>query len=131
MPIMNLSSGLKSILNDNTHEYYLTGSRFFGTYTPVSDWDFFTKDTPDTRSYLESCGFERLEHSRYSDDPTITVVYRYTPSIESLSVSVWIDVQLVENPDRKRKAQELIKWMGINNPSEITWRKALSYTDSH
>lgn len=38
-------------------EMTLTGSRFFGTERPDSDWDYFAQDSPEARGELEHAGF--------------------------------------------------------------------------
>jgi hypothetical protein len=46
-------------LNSNP-EFMLTGSRAFGYGSEESDWDYFTKDTPEVINYLTMIGFVPL-----------------------------------------------------------------------
>lgn len=41
-------------------QFFLTGSRFFGTATEDSDWDYFTEDTPEARKVLEMEGYAEV-----------------------------------------------------------------------
>jgi hypothetical protein len=41
-------------------DFYLTGSRYFGTESSDSDWDFFTTDSEVLRDWLRVCGFKRI-----------------------------------------------------------------------
>jgi len=95
--------------------FWLTGSRFFGTAKPESDWDFYASatehDSKDTsiRTFLAELGFFLLGPFDYNvdgayNDDNCAYVYRWRgPGTEQ------IDVQLQENVDLKHKAQELLR----------------------
>lgn len=87
-----------SILRESSFEFHLTGSRFFGTATQGSDWDFFVQDSPEVQKWLISRNANQVKHPLYE-----------TPT------SVWIlngiHIQLVEDVQAKIKAQNLIlRW---------------------
>ncbi len=78
--------------------FYLTGSRFFRSYTDSSDYDFFTADDPDTEELLLKRGFVVHSESSYLDSETNKV----------LRHPLGIDVQLVVDVFRKSKAQAIL-----------------------
>ena len=124
MTIVNRKKSTEEVLIDalrnSEFEFYLTGSRFFLTHKPSSDWDFFTKDCEEVRRFLTNFGF-RPEAGEYSDKLT-TTVYRQP----------FIDVQLVSDVECKRIAQEILR---ISPPSENfvsrtqTWNFAFSIAE--
>ncbi len=56
------------------HPFYLTGSRFFGGVTDISDWDFFALYSEELRSQLLDYGFEPNDSEAYSIDTEIIEV---------------------------------------------------------
>ena len=48
-------------------DFNLTGSRFFGTPTPTSDYDFFAENTPKVREWLESKNFKNISEEVYNN----------------------------------------------------------------
>ena len=88
-------------LNSSTYKFVLTGSRFFGTCRPESDWDFFTDNGEAIQQYLVSYGFKRLETSSYVDS-SIVEVLRHPDGV---------DVQLVEDAGLKAAAQQILAGM--------------------
>lgn len=92
--------------------FCLTGSRFFGTSTSSSDYDFFTDAA--CAPFLVSLGFTR-EGSAYGLDPNIEAVYRHPTGV---------DVQIVPDAAHKQAAQRLLLAMGCTYPSLWDWRKA-------
>lgn len=93
------------------HQFYLTGSRFFGNNTKSSDWDFFVQDSFDVRNWLAINGFKINKNSKYYSDGFCIDVYR-----KHIQYSTWIDVQVVSDASLKLKAQDLIK----NNVPPVT-----------
>jgi len=86
---------------------YLTGSRFFGTEVPSSDWDFFTADSPATRAYLQKEGFTEPRTKQYASPDVVTVfrkVGRGTPGF---------DVQIVKDVTVKSAVQQMLKTTGM------------------
>jgi len=83
--------------------FYLTGSRFFGNVTEKSDWDFFVKDSPEVREFLESICFsyEYQGNSGYKDAFLTTVMYSRIPR--------GIHVQLINEVELKVKVQNYLK----------------------
>jgi len=83
-------------------ELYLTGSRFFGTATKGSDWDFMLQDEENLthESFLKEMGFKPEDGGRYPD---------------LLTTEVWwcdelrAHVQIVKDVRVKLLAQEAIK----------------------
>lgn len=73
--------------------FYLTGSRFFGTQRPDSDWDFFTDDFF-LQQELKRNGWTQLkENAQYAE-----TTYSKGP----------VHLQIVPNADRKRQVQTLL-----------------------
>ena len=131
--IENLVSFYPAIVNriiESDIKFYQTGSRYFGTSTDDSDWDFFADDTIDTRRWLTDHGFICLsfyaDNNEYNIDPFCNAVYRQGK----------VDVQLVNNLDLKIKAQDLIKnkinvnWLRNKTIARVVWFSALSALDS-
>ena len=85
-------------------DFHLTGSRFFGTATETSDWDFFTQHCEVTKRWLSKNGFFTLTHSANSyNDQETKCVMRFT------SGSFQIDVQLVNDVKKKVRINNAIK----------------------
>lgn len=81
--------------------FFLTGSRYFGTATVYSDWDYFTKDTESIRGWLSSQGFSKLPRHSYLDKGTVEVWHANLHGME-------IDVQLCLDVMAKRVIQDLM-----------------------
>lgn len=91
-------------MTNSTVQFHLTGSRFFGTAKPGSDWDFFAEYNPNHVNALLTLGFIQLTSSTSSyNDQDTRAVFRYTSS------KINIDVQLVNDAARKQRIQEIIK----------------------
>ena len=78
---------------------YLTGSRYFGTDTPQSDWDFFISESEATNLPLH---FSEVKGSEYNGDPVVT--YILYSEILNCHIQVIPD-DLIE---KKKRAQEFI-----------------------
>jgi hypothetical protein len=61
-------------LNIHDQEFFLTGSRFFGTWNRDSDFDFYTLYLPKIESYLLGVGFLEAHDSSYDDALTKLVL---------------------------------------------------------
>lgn len=85
-------------LQDSTHEFYLTGSRFFGNCREDSDYDFFT-DIETSEDYLRSLGFSHRPSITYNDLNLIRVFTH--PS--------GIDIQFIRDLKSKIVAQNIIR----------------------
>lgn len=101
----------------STYTFYLSGSRFFGTNRPSSDWDYFVQ-MPMSDGYalfdeLRSFGFTKRRVTNYLDLNTL---------------EVWtcdnVDVQIVANVPFKRAAQMAFKRRGKLYPSREDWDAA-------
>jgi hypothetical protein len=89
------------LMESSEHRFYLTGSRYFGTSGPSSDWDFFVDgDIPDLDLWLMNAGFKVESPCIYSKHNT-TQVWRH--------MTLPIHVQLVEKAEKKNHIQSLIK----------------------
>src|SRR5688572_28844573 len=86
-------------MNQSVFVWYLTGSRFFGHNTEISDWDFFGEDSPEKRMWLEQNGFTVESETDYLDGFN-TVVYRHWTNVH---------VQLVQGAGEKDKVQQFLK----------------------
>lgn len=95
------------------NKFYLTGSRFFGSHSPHSDWDFFTSDSPALRAELTQRSFTPIPLSDPSyRDKYLTDVFRKTTS-EGLT----IDIQLYPDHEvvqAKLQAQRTIQILGAS-----------------
>ena len=78
-------------------EFYQTGSRFFGTHTSCSDFDFFATHTEELEDSLCSDGFV-LDKSGEYNDPSLVCVLRKGE----------VHVQLVLSALVKNNVQSLI-----------------------
>lgn len=88
------------LMEKSEFNFHLTGSRFFGTATEKSDYDFFIEDSEAVRTqlikwrfYIESTGIT------YADTQTIRI-YKHPDNIH---------IQLVRNVPLKEKAQSILK----------------------
>ena len=101
--IVNLgSAGL--LLDRSEFNFYLTGSRFFKTESPISDFDYFVQDSQEVRNFLHDNSFHTvgalgLVPPQYLDEQTVNVVYRDD-----------IHIQLVKDVTVKHQAQELLRF---------------------
>lgn len=93
-------------LEKSGYLFYLTGSRFFGNHKDYSDWDFFTKDTPEIRQQLVEWGFVEVPGGEYSCDPSCSKVFE---TVDSIAEKV-VHVQLITPHyfDVKRWAQDIL-----------------------
>lgn len=112
-------------------ELFLTGSRFFGTATESSDYDFYAQMHEDTRNALLRMGFkpvsDEFDFGEYNADPNIAEVLRYECNDNN-----HIDVQLVHNIEVKDTVQYLLQVMGVvteDVPKEKLkhWWQVLTY----
>lgn len=85
--------------------FYLTGSRFWGTAKDNSDWDLFVEDSDEIRNWLFQMGF-CSHRNRYAGDKECSGVLEYVSSVGHV-----IQVQLVRNILKKRKAQFILRRM--------------------
>jgi len=93
-----------SMLSNEVIRFHLTGSRFFGTARPESDWDFFTDYSVRTILFLRELGFSTLTESSSSyNDQETRMVMRF------LDGKIQIDVQLVNNSAKKVRINNAIK----------------------
>lgn len=75
----------------------LTGSRFFGTDRPDSDWDFFIQHSTDLVDHLTAWGWSKIGEA-YKDDPNTAAVYQKGN----------VQIQLVHDQKLKETLQQLI-----------------------
>ena len=106
-------------------DIYLTGSRFFRTSTPDSDWDFFLKDTAENRKWLTSLGFKTKNDrpdavSHYNDADLIEVMHYNRDGVA-------IDMQLVHDVGRRLRAQQLLKSWGLLHGNKANRSKIWSF----
>lgn len=114
MTIENISDITPSIVREffktDKFKFYLTGSRYFGSSGPLSDWDFFVEYTDEVEVFLKDLGFEDICNEDYLFDRVTNRTYRYQN----------VDVQLVINIEVKKKAQLLIKHHGLISANKKT-----------
>ena len=97
-----------------TYKFYLTGSRFFNTSSPLSDWDFFVGNSnppAELRSFLFSMGFRRDFDSISNYQPSITLIQ---PQVMLLKLKhIHIQVVPPEHLQEKIAAQQFLFENGI------------------
>lgn len=89
---------------DSPIDFYLTGSRYFGTNTASSDWDFYTPINTGTIIFLDALGF--VNDTKYYDADKVMKHH-----IEN------IHVQLVSNLEEKHRKQKKISELLETFPS--------------
>ncbi len=87
-------------LMNSQFSFYLTGSRYFNTNTPQSDWDFFVEKNEDVEEFLIDQGFFIDNQASYSDSSVYKV---YINPNDNVQVQVIFDAKL------KVLAQTVIK----------------------
>lgn len=95
------------LLSADSHIFSLTGSRFFGNATAVSDWDFFVLNSKSVRNFLESIGFSEI-----STEEMVDLGYdrsQFSHIYELKCSDGVIQVQCVQDCVGKKIAQEKIK----------------------
>ena len=107
-------------LATSTYTFYLSGSRFFGTNRPSSDWDYFVQ----MPKYDGGNGYALFDELR-----SFGFTKRYTTNYLDLNtLEVWtcdnVDVQVVANVPFKRAAQTAFKRCGKLYPSREDWDAA-------
>jgi hypothetical protein len=75
------------VLHDSDFLFYLTGSRFFETTHPNSDWDFFVANSDEVITFLQHNGFILDESPEY-EDCTIVQVYRHVQDVQDVHVQL-------------------------------------------
>ncbi len=110
--MITCNTGMMQVIQkmmENETEFFLTGSRAFGTSTVKSDFDFFTEHSTSTIVFLENLGFTKLD-KYYGDDEDVELfdsrtvtVYRWWGYREGQ-----VDVQFVKNVGVKIDAQAWI-----------------------
>lgn len=105
-------------LDSCAFKFYLTGSRFFGNTTQFSDYDFCVEYSSEVETFLKSYSFKKDDNSYYCSAIQQTVaVYKNGE----------VHVQLIENVERKLKAQEfLLKTKKLNGVSKRSKTKISS-----
>lgn len=92
-------------MGESDQEYFLTGSRFFGTHSQSSDYDFFTVYSEKMENDLKALGFTEITNHEYLDDHTFCKIYEFVDRMGT------IQIQLVKSEmiDAKIRAQKLLK----------------------
>ena len=114
---VNYQSAL-DVIRDSEFEFYLTGSRRFGTANRFSDYDFYTQDTQEVRDFLLQNDFLTIESSYF--DSNCTLVMRREN----------VDVQLRRNIELYTRAVEYLEkcpYLLDGTPQERTnvWNKVM------
>ena len=123
--IMNLSSGVPTMvqkLQSSPHEYYLTGSRFFGGVTKESDCDFFVANSPDVITELLNLGFIETPVS-YEEDKFNAEVFFHPPT----AIEPGYHVQFIKGDlmGEKLHRQQVLKVWGKLSLFPKTYHKLL------
>lgn len=97
------------MIQKHQHPFYLTGSRFFGGVTDISDWDFFALYSEELRSQLLDYGFEPDDNDTYSIDTEIIEVLSKNCFDPGTGRLVKVDVQLLKALEKKAAVQSALK----------------------
>jgi len=106
----DLVQNMLNELNRSRFIFHLIGSRYFSpTCDPIGeremDYDLYTQDNPEVRSYLESLGFSTVEDDiGYLGNPNQVSLYRVFAHTDK-----HIDVQLVLDVEAKNLVQKCLK----------------------
>jgi hypothetical protein len=84
--------------------FRLTGSRFFGTERPDSDWDYYGPDHWMIRAYLVLCGFSEVKRP-IEEGSDLRATY--------LNAKRKMHVQLRGRPDLRDEIQQAMKELDI------------------
>lgn len=114
--IHNMNAKLSSIIevmNQSTHDFYLTGSRFWNNHkNENADWDFFVNDSYEVRFFLKNLNFEFISNSStYSDGQCngLMEFYNEKPVPEKNDIiEEKIHIQLVINSSVKKEVQLIL-----------------------
>lgn len=137
--LAGMSVGITSLqivlanLQTSTFTFHLTGSRYFGTNSEYSDYDFFVQDdhlseydVSGVRYSLVDKGFN-LDFSHdcdYNEDISIVYVYKHPYGIH---------IQIVKDFEIKKKAQSSLFVNGASihlrdkSLAKVLWKTALMY----
>lgn len=119
-------------IRESSHQFYLTGSRFFGTATEGSDWDFFVKHSEEVALDLHKWGFQLVQGPRndnYKDKNTVVVFWHPLHRVH---------VQLVHDDVKKEKIQlamrvhlkDVIFLVSSKDRAQQIWNFAFSLLES-
>jgi len=93
--------------NYNDAHFYSTGSRYFGTNSADSDYDFFTTYNTKILSDLITNGFQEIDsmYGKFGNgtDPHLLRIFRKGK----------VDIQLVKDENIKQKVQEVLSKTGL------------------
>lgn len=108
------------LMEDVGHEFQLSGSRFFGTDTPKSDWDFFTQDSKGVRLWLRTNDFTLYPNtSSYAGDGFCVDVFVFNGDGIDDDLSQQIHVQVVKDFALKQNIQnKLVSMYDYNDNSK-------------
>jgi len=137
--IVNMKNSFPKFILDSLPEnfdIYLTGSRYFGTNTDESDWDFFIENNSTIIDHLLVLGYKRVTKHTYNDSLTESV-WRKTIFLPDCKVT-YIDIQVIKFPlgkNIKIKAQEFLYrgnyLSSIDNNNKSLLSKTWDYAINH
>lgn len=93
------------LLERSSFTFHLTGSRFFGTARPHSDWDFFTQQSPEVEDFLEDHAFTRVNEM---EENALTRAYQGDVNIARVYEKDDVQVQAVKDVRLKEVAQMIL-----------------------
>ena len=99
-----------AVLQRRSETFYLTGSRYFNTAYPTGEWDFFVRYSEKLMNDLVDIGFHEPT-TGYPDCLTRLVLSKTENGIK-------YDIQLVTNPEIKKKVQSIIKEQHYEIPTD-------------
>jgi hypothetical protein len=109
------------VFKNSSLRFHPTGSRYFGTATPFSDWDFFTQESHEARDFLVKQGFWLLQKDADNTSYGYLGITNNPLNIGEVwennyfsNPSVKVHVQLVSDYELKKVVHvQLIKRYGI------------------
>jgi hypothetical protein len=128
-----------AVMNSSNVDFYLTGSRFWGTDHDKSDWDFFALDDKENENYkwLVSHGFTQVgPETTYTDDTSCNrvMIHGSESMVDFYRPNHEIHVQLVKSVSTKDLIQKILFETfpeGFVNKQEARkiWKAAFSVFD--
>jgi hypothetical protein len=95
----DLPPAISTIISMSPFQFYFTGSRFFGSHTPESDYDFFTEPKLGLTDWLVRHGFIKDSGRDYSTEDVVEV---WKHSVAT------IHIQIVKDAALKNEVQNLM-----------------------
>jgi hypothetical protein len=120
-----LPPAVSSILSTSPFQFYLTGSRFFGSHRQESDYDFFTDLKPGLTDWLVLHGFIKDSSPDYN---SVDIIQTWKHCVMTVDIQIVVDAALKSKIQDLMRADPLRSMMGKVSKEELRalWQFALS-----